>query len=72
MVRRGQITGMLRKEECTRFLGASVVVCERVNVTSRTFKLSNCRDGVAIYGNGARQGAHFLHVLSQENFETSI
>lgn len=48
------------------------MVCERVNVASRTFKLSNCRDGVAIYGNGARQGAHFLHVLSQENFETSI
>ena len=62
----------VRKEECTRFLGASVVVCERVSVASRTFKLSNGTDGVDIYGNGTRQGVHFLDVLSQENFETSI
>lgn len=44
----------VRKEECTRFLGASVVVCERVNVAFRTFKLSNGKGGVAICGNGAR------------------
>lgn len=57
----------VRKEECTSFPGASVVVCESVNVAFRTFKLSNGRGGVAICGNGARQGAHFLDVLSQEN-----